>query len=383
MTTSLAKTMATAPFVRLLTLSIILGHCFSTLPPSPPSFSWDTIPLFMHAANQSGPLNDTAAKYMATFPIATVEKFQDSPDGTVCTSTNEECEEDKIIAALKKIRSYSSGTRTIFYLNGAINFPQYKLALQFTGENQKYLLHDKNGKLCHHSGNGTFFDFSQNETINFFLDTVKYGMTAGGDGVVDGLFLDQGNKMLSTTEGDCIVTAEFAKAWDNGHVYVEQQTQKLITSLNKDRGILIVNNADVSGVNARMFEKFQPGNETTFINEKNNRISEVHGENCVYGSSNYIRTVTAFLIGAYEGAYYAYSEGWTLQSGWDELWECKDCHKALGEPLGDASYDSKTKIYSRAFKSGTKVYIDSDWNYPCIKWSDGSITGSTDNCKRY
>ena len=356
--------------------------CFGGLPPSPPPFSWDTIPLFMHAMNQSGPLNDTAAKYMSTFPMATVEKFQDNPKETVCTSSKNDCQEDRIIAALKKIRSYSSQTRTMFYLHSVILFPQYALALQFTGNNEKYLLHDKNGKQCKHEGNTTLFDLSKNETINFILDTVNYAMTAE-NGVVDGIFLDGGSTTLSTTEGGCIVTTEFKKEWDDGHIYLEQQMQKLISSINKDRGILIVNNADVSGVNARMFEKFSSGNLTEFTNEKNIRISEVHGENCVYDSGNYIRTVTGFLIGAYEYSYYAFSEGWTLQSGWDTLWEATDFHKNLGEPLGDATYDSKTKVYSRQFKSGTKVYIDSDWNYPCIKWSDGTITGTTDNCKRY
>ena len=118
------------------------------------------------------------------------------------------------------------------------------------------------------------------------------------------------------------------------------------------------------------------------MKEKGNRISEVHGEQPP-GSFIYNQTLAAYLIGAYEYSYYAATHGWTLQSGWDKLWENPDYHKALGAPTGDANYDNGTKVYSREFKSGTKVYINVKWENPCIKWSDGSITGNSTDCNRY
>ena len=133
----------------IFVLISLIWKSLSQLPPSPPPFSWDTIPLFIHAANGSGSLNQTAAKYMSTFPIATIDKMQEQNTSNPVCSLTEPCEEDKIIAALQQIRSYNKDVRTIFYLNTMINFPQYALSQNFTGSNEKYLLHDANGNLLY------------------------------------------------------------------------------------------------------------------------------------------------------------------------------------------------------------------------------------------
>ena len=381
-------------------LQLLLTCTFSTLPPSPPPFSWDTIPLFIHAQNQSGLLNETAAKYMATFPIATVEKAQDDANNPVCNPVNGKiCEEDRIIQALKQIRSYSDETRTIFYLNSLLNFPQYNLSTQFLGPNKKYLLHDQNGKLIYlpqcskGAPNETIFDLSYNETINFWLQTVEYAMTKE-KGIVDGIFADRCNFNISSYSHCINITKLKQQQWNQGHIYMLEQAQKLITSHNNERGILIGNNANIHGVNARMFENFRYDdagavNDGTsddlvaLMNETNVRISEVHGDKANYGSFTYNQSVSAYLIGAYNYSYYACTKGWTLQSGWDEMWQNPDYKKNLGQPLTHAIYDNKTKIYSRQFKSGTKVYLDLKWQNPCIKWSDGTITGNYTACNKY
>ena len=44
----------------------------AAIPSSPPDFSWETLPLFMHSGNGSGPLSTTTADYMSRFPIVTM-----------------------------------------------------------------------------------------------------------------------------------------------------------------------------------------------------------------------------------------------------------------------------------------------------------------------
>ena len=44
-----------------------------------PRFSWDTLPVFFHSSNASGPYTADAAKVMARFPMVTIEKFQVRP----------------------------------------------------------------------------------------------------------------------------------------------------------------------------------------------------------------------------------------------------------------------------------------------------------------
>ena len=178
-----------------LAVTLIMLSASAEFPPSPPPFSWDTVPLFIHAGNISGPLNDTAAKYMSSFPIATLPHSQAGPDGQIkfCNaSTNMICEEDALLLALKSIRSYNGDTRTLFYLNTLLNFPWYNLSNAFNGENEKYLLH-YDGKLifyadCHKGAvNVTMFDMSKNETRILWLNTIQYAMTKY-PGVVDGTY---------------------------------------------------------------------------------------------------------------------------------------------------------------------------------------------------
>jgi len=220
-------------------------------------------------------------------------------------------------------------------------------------------------------------------------------MSADNGQVIDGMFVDRGSTRLQGYAHCWNISAQRQQAWDDAHVYAIQQTQQLISSLSKARGILILNNADISGVNARMFENYRyddtwaanaNGNANDLIalmQEENVRISEVHGEPGNYGTFVYNQTLASYLIGASKYMYYACTHGWTLQSGWDEMWENPDYHKALGEPVSDAVYNNTSKVYSREFKSGTKVWLDLQWNYPCIRWSDGSVTGNATDCSRY
>eukprot|EP01084_Bolivina_argentea_P026480 49264_1 len=384
-------------------------YCIAELPPSPPRWSWDTIQLFIHGANNTGPLNETAAKYMSSFPMATIEKFQDATNHPICDPTSTQlCEEDRQLLALKQIRSYSADTRTIFYINSMLNFPQYNLSTEFSGVNEKYLLHDQNNKIIWYgncgdiggdgSANTTIFDLSQIETRNIWLNDVKYILT-NQPGVVDGLFIDRANVNISNLTFCINITDEKQKQWNDGNKLLAQSTMNLIKSINNDRGILIINNADIEGVNGRMFENFQtndswasntenPNDLIELLNDNGVRITEVHGDRAnynTYSSPIYNKTLAAYLIGVGKYAYYACTSGWDFEagSGWDTMWQNPDYYKSLGPPVKNATYNNATKTYFRQFGSGTKVYLDVQWKHPCIKWSDGTITGNTTDCERY
>lgn len=50
-----------------------------------PRFSWDTVPVFYHSCNFSGPFSDHAIEIMAKFPMVTIEKGQGVVNaGCVC-----------------------------------------------------------------------------------------------------------------------------------------------------------------------------------------------------------------------------------------------------------------------------------------------------------
>eukprot|EP01084_Bolivina_argentea_P248465 415640_1 len=376
----------------VIMLCIILSS-FSQLPPSPPIFSWDTVPLFMHAGNTSGPLNETAAKYMSSFPLVTTNAETGNNGSHAPCGNMEICEEDRIISALQQIRSYNNQTRTLFYLNSVLLFPPYRLYNNFIGENEKYLLHDKNGNLIYlkqcksKSPNYTVFDLSQSKTRLFWLNTVKYALTKY-KGVVDGIFADRANNQSHSVQL-CNITQSKYNKWNLGHELMLQEAMDLVYSINSERGIIIGNNADIGIVNGRMFEMFETYNYNTgqnlkqLMNENGKRITEVHEDQCTFYSAKYNQSLAAYLIASYKYSYYGCTQGFTLQKGWDIIWQNQDYFKPLGEPLMNATFDNNTQIYHRKFGKGVNVWLDSQWLKPCILWSDGSITGNKIDCDTY
>ena len=66
------------------------------LPDEPPPFSWETVPLFMHSQNQSGPFNETALKFMAQYPLITIGGGHDR-------GVHKCCNEEKVVVAARGI----------------------------------------------------------------------------------------------------------------------------------------------------------------------------------------------------------------------------------------------------------------------------------------
>jgi len=59
---------------------------------------------------------------------------------------------------------------------------------------------------------------------------------------------------------------------------------------------------------------------------------------------------------------------------------------ALRQPLGQpvAAARNISGVWSREFKAGVRVFLDAaNWSRPCIKWNDGSVTGSATDCASY
>ena len=54
----------------------------ATLPAQPPRFRWDTLPVFTHSGNHSGPLSNATTTFMAWFPLVTMGGFHGAgPNG--------------------------------------------------------------------------------------------------------------------------------------------------------------------------------------------------------------------------------------------------------------------------------------------------------------
>jgi hypothetical protein len=78
-----------------------------------PAFTWDTLPIFFHGSNASGPVNPGALALMARFPLVTVEKFQ-GPCGWRPDASPACDQESQIIDVLKGVKAINPNVSTIF-----------------------------------------------------------------------------------------------------------------------------------------------------------------------------------------------------------------------------------------------------------------------------
>ena len=77
---------------------------------APPTFSWDTLPVFIHCSNKSGPLNDAIISAMAASSFAVIEKYQ-----CLECAPNYTGGEDKVIAAAEAIRAVNPNASVFMY----------------------------------------------------------------------------------------------------------------------------------------------------------------------------------------------------------------------------------------------------------------------------
>ena len=109
-----------------------------------PAFSFDTVPVYMHTCNATGPWNETTIKFFSKFPMITFEK------GTGVNSTTSPYAslytEEKIIEACRQIKVIKPDIICIFYYNSINDWVYYKLHEIFAGH-PEYWLRDNNDQI--------------------------------------------------------------------------------------------------------------------------------------------------------------------------------------------------------------------------------------------
>jgi len=345
-------------------MKVLASICLSlaiSVTPKGPRFSWETLPIFFHSANKSGPVNDESIKFMAQFPMVTIEKFQ-GPCGNRGDASPECDQEGQIVDVLRRVKEVNPNVSTIFYYNSVLDFPQYKLHA-IVAKDESLMLHNAAGELVKMSGGGhknmDVFDFSNPRTRELYIEEC---VNATQSGYVDGCFCDRAVDGTPSDSGDDKVpsgkkynlTDAKAQAYFDGHIKVLTDMQKAL-----GEGPVIANHAYgpdhdkmVRGsVSFAMDEFFKADNNSINLLltcAKNGRGVQVHGKNDE-------SRMAAFLIGAGYRAYYGLG-GWGTQGkNFDDHW-MSQFSLPLGEPLGDAIYDSADGgIWTRRFAHGVNV----------------------------
>ena len=140
-----------------------------------PQFSWNTLPVFFHSCNSSGPYSEEALKIISKFLMVTIDKgmghYNHSYD-----------DEDEMVLTMKAVKAINPKVATYFYLNSWNDVPQMTRMYREMTEHPDYYLRDSNGTKVKNVRGLYVYDLSKPEVRQWWkntcLNATKY---ANGD----------------------------------------------------------------------------------------------------------------------------------------------------------------------------------------------------------
>jgi len=339
----------------------------------PRLFSWETLPVFFHSQNISGPWSEAALKQIARYSMATNEKAHAMklPNGS------RQSEEIAGPEACRQIEKENTGTDSFFYLNSLIDWPTNVQLHGLMVKNPSWRLKDISGRdIDAFPGKGIWQYNLTNDRmraawVQECVHAVKNGCT--------GCFVDRagGNEFPRTWPQ----TSHTAIAYKRAHLAA---LRELSEALEPSGGYLINNHLGMAKFanSAMMVEDFAGTEkciETLQLIASRGLTIQAHagnlphGNKCLHGDTN---ALAAFLIGAGNYSYYHCSIGWQSNAEWPEVNDTwldwlPEYDFPLGRPLGLAVKTGS--VWRRKFASGTHVEFDGNTNKGTIWWMNGVV----------
>ena len=286
--------------------------------PRQPSFSWETLPVFIHVGNNSGPFNDAAIDVLAKFAMVTLDKWQ-GPCGQQPGATPACDEEGAMLAEARRIKRANPNVSTVLYWNSVLDFPQYALHAGMLARPELMLRDNRTGDAVLLDGGGhtgmDVFDLANPAARSFFMSDC---VNATRSGVVDGCYMDRATDVSPVVN----LSAAQARAYEAGHMTMLTDLQVLLGD-----GPVIGNRAygppdDQSAIAFAMIEEFSPlgdkgkGNLTDLLTGvRNGRGVQVH--TMTAPTENLI---AAFLIAAGPRCYFGFGSWSTIYDDLSDRW---------------------------------------------------------------
>ena len=349
-------------------------------------FSWDTVPLYQQLCNPNATLGQAFPKerleFLAThYPLITLEHCQGYYSFTQNGSHYRI--EDYFVSASNELKAVNPNVTVLFYVSSVKGEAYYRWCSEGFQEHPSWRVVNENNDVCtsdagHMLPQCRVYLWDQRQTaVQNYWASLCANLTNRSDSSLDGCSID--------TASTCLVSEKETTRFETGRENAVSLAQELA-------GV----NYIVGAVNAAAKDKVQLGHMYTFsaskksldwLNEMKeaNMIAEAHAQTAVGGKRDHVNaSLAAFLIGAYEKSYFAFSTSpgagyhpfcdgtaptWCYGMGWiDEF------SKPLGKPLSDAVVSRGGMHYERKFASGTNVTLDLEENSCEILWADGSAT---------
>ena len=368
----------------LAALAIALVGGTTTRPP----FSFDTLPVFFHSANTSGPWSDAAVKQIARYAMATNEKSHAMllPDGT------RQSEELAGPAACRQIAAEGTGTASFFYLNSVIDWPfNFKLHGQMQATPTWRLKNVTGGDLGPQGSGGAFpgnnwgYNLTNDDMRSAWVQTCVAAVRAG----CTGCFIDQANVAEHlATWGPPPQDAPAAASYRAAHLAALIELDVALAPLG---GYGIYNRLGTTryGTSTVMIEDFVGSEkcvQTLQTVAARGLTVQAHAGNypagnaCVDGDTN---SLAAFLIGAGNYSFYHCAGGWSSDARWPAVSDAwldwrPEYDWPLGAPSGPASKrpsaaNASTSVWTRSFASGTRVEFDGGLANGTVHWANGVV----------
>ena len=349
-------------------------------------FSWDTVPLYQQLCNPNATLGQAFPKerleFLAThYPLITLEHCQGYYSFTQNGSNHRM--EDYFVSGSNELKALNPNVTVLFYSNSVAGLSYYRWCSEGFQEHPTWRLMNENNKLCASDGghmlpqyHGFVWDQRQAEVQNYWASLCA-NLTNRSDSSLDGCSID--------VASNCLTSRDERTKFETGRENAVSLAQKLA---GEDYIVGAVSASPALKVQLSQVYKFSASKKSLdWLNEMKeaNMIAEAHAQTAVGVKGDHVNaSLAAFLIGAYEKSYFAFSTNpgagyhpfcdgtdptWCYGMGWiDEF------SKPLGKPLSDAVVSRGGMYYERKFASGTNVTLDLEENSCEILWADGSAT---------
>lgn len=349
--------------------AFLLGGCLCHAAPLQPlpGFTWDTVPVFVETSNVTGRFDDGALATIAKANLFVIEKGYDPANASYT--------EDKVLALVSQLRALrrQSGNppqTIIFYYNSNLDLPDARLHSVMTGIDG--LLRNDDGSLATtpiDPGHPAFpysfayvYDHAQPLVQQKWVEECV-NMTAAG---FDGCMVDRWTRTPKVTDVSAARMASWERGRDNATTHLLAKMNELGESRN---AFLVSGGAGDLRTDLISFPGFGyhlgAGSLVSGLQALN--ASSVAGKGFLASTrpgtvgkqQDKIDQLAAFLIGASTNSFFGAGS-----------WACDHTHREgvawwpeydypLGAPHGNATYNPRSKVWSRSFGNGTKVSFGS------------------------
>ena len=340
-----------------------------------PRFSWTTLPVTWHGSVNSE-WNATELAALAKYAAVTLEKqagkdhlkfgkdmehCQKGADASACGC----CEEDLMVANFRKLRKVAPGVQNLAYTNSIIAYPWYSAAQNVFLKNSSYWLRNANGSLQHNIKQSDQTWYTWDFAVPAVVDIYKQQCLAmTKTGAVDGCYADGCENV--PTPLDAATLSAYTASKRRMLADLQQQVPGLVIcgsgggTMKGVLGASVQNwgkHGDFSTREIPMLQRAVAAG--AMFSAKGHAVCDNAGD----PDSPAVQTeLAAFLVAAGEYSYYRCGSWSHTDVPWYPVYD-----KKLGEPLGNATLANG--VYTRAFKSGTKVAFDTKTEVGTIAWA--------------